>query len=374
MSITDIQYQDSGIDPFQQAILSGRLCHAYILVGPTGIGKSTTAREFTKILLCDSPRQITHKIEEGEQTWRDSCGKCQSCKLVESGNHPDLHLVYKELIATISGKEAHKATELGIDVIRQEVIDKVGRKATVGRNKVFIIQEAELMSRSAQNALLKTLEEPPENTYIFLVSNQLGVLLPTIRSRAQTLVFKILPESFIIDRLSQAGAEEKESRFLAKFVPGKLGTAMELYRLGVYDLNKRLAKDLEVLEPAGTDDFMQWVIEEAKALAEKMAPVEDSEQIKARISEAEMNRTAVKLILALIGGFCRDSLRYKLKFSEQNLLNSDQMSTVKSLAENYDVSQLQKKILDLGEAEKLIDANVNVTLTVTDVITKVVSH
>jgi hypothetical protein len=83
-------------------------------------------------------------------------------------------MVFKEQIATVPGKEGHKATELGIDVIRQEIIEKVGMKPLIGRNKVFIILDAELMSRAAQNALLKTLEEPPPNTYLFLISEHLG--------------------------------------------------------------------------------------------------------------------------------------------------------------------------------------------------------
>lgn len=372
MSITDVKYQDAGIDRFQQALGAARMSHAYVFVGPSGIGKTTTARELAKMLLCDQPVEIARPASGGARVWRDSCGTCPSCRLVVADNHPDLHRVYKELIGTVPGKESHKATELGIDVIRQEVIDKVGRKPTVGTRKIFIIQEAELLSRSAQNALLKTLEEPPSNTYLFLISEKMTVLLPTIRSRAQVLVFQMLPEEFIVERLTAAGASGPEARFLARFVPGKLGSALDLYQLKVYDLSERLGKDLAALDPTGADDFAQWVLDEAKALTEKMLQKPETGELKARSSESELTRTAIKLILALIGGFYRDSLRLQLGFAAETLLNREWIKTVQALAERDSTDRTREKILSLGETEKWIDANVNVTLAVTDVVNKMI--
>jgi DNA polymerase III subunit delta' len=373
VSIIDIQYQDRAIDLFQQALYAHRLTHAHIFLGPSGVGKAFAARELTKMLFCEHPLEIPPPVDGTNHPWLDSCGTCPSCRVVQAQNHPDLHLIYKELITTFPGKEGHKASELSIDVIRREIIEKVGMKPLLGRNKVFLILEAELMSRSAQNALLKTLEEPPPNTYLFLISEQLGALLPTIRSRAQVLVFQALPEKFILDRLAQLGAGENEAKFLAQFVPGKLGSAMELFHLGVYDLNERVGKDLAAVEAAGTDDFVQWVLDEAKALAEKMMKPGPETLARAKTSEAEAGRQALKLILALVGGFCRDSLRYKLGFQETLLLNGTQMKTVHALAGKFDVEQLQTKLSALGEAEKWIDANVNVTLVVTNTINKIIS-
>jgi DNA polymerase-3 subunit delta' len=364
MSIFNICHQDSAIDRIEQALSAGRLHHGYLFVGQDGIGKTTTAKELAGVLLCDHPRTAPR---EGANPWQDRCGNCAACKLVDSGNHPDLHIVYKELIATVSGKEKHQATELGIDVIRQEVIEKVALKPTVGRNKIFVLLEAELMNRSAQNALLKTLEEPPPNTYLFLIVQQLGAMLPTIRSRTQTVVFRPLPESFVIERLVQAGADQTQSGFLARFYPGSLGKAMELYQLGVYDLNDRLSKDLMVVDQSGADDFAQWVIDQAKSLAEKMTR-QDVDGVKARTSESETNRSAIKLIFALTGGFFQDCVRYKLGFDPDSLLNRDWIKAIESLAQKNDMDSLRRKIQTLSRAETMIDANVNVAIVVTDVL------
>jgi DNA polymerase-3 subunit delta' len=364
LSIFNICHQDTAIDRIEQALSAGRLHHGYLFAGQDGIGKTTTAKELAGILLCDHPVSVER---QGTNPWQDRCGQCAACKLVDSGNHPDLHMVYKELISTVSGKEKHQATELGIDVIRQEIIEKVALRPSVGRNKIFVLLQAELMNRSAQNALLKTLEEPPSNTYLFLIVEQLGAMLPTIRSRTQTVVFQPLPESFVMERLAKIGASEVQSSFLARFCPGSLGPAMELYQLGVYDLNDRLSKDLMVIDSSGVDDFAQWVIDQSKSLAEKMGRQDTAGAVKAKTSESEANRSAVKLILALTGGFFRDCLRYKLGFDPDSLLNRDRIKAVETLAAKNDLESLRRKIQTLSRAETMIDANVNVTIVVTDV-------
>lgn len=364
MSISKIKFQDQAIDRFQQALLADRLSHAYIFAGPDGVGKSSTAIELAQLLLCEQP------IESDHEGWLDSCGRCASCKLVPSGNHPDLHFVYKELLNMIPGKGKSFITELVIDVIRQEVIEKVGKKPYMGRNKVFIILESDLLTRSAQNALLKTLEEPPPNTYLFLLTENIGAMLPTIRSRSQALFFKLLPESFVVEKLRQAGADVEQSHFLSKFAPGKLGRTLELYELGAYDLNKRLGKDLAVLDLSGLDDFAQWFLEQATVLSEKMVQLEQSKRMKGNKSEVELNRIALKLIFALTGSFYRDAIRYKHGFEADSLVNRDQLQIVEALACRYSEDSLISRIRELSAAESRIDANVNVALVVVDLLNK----
>ncbi len=363
MSIFDVAHQEQAIEIFQHAISSGRVSHAYILLGPRGIGKALAATEFAKILLCENTQS------KGE--YLDSCGECSACKLVDAQTHPDYHLVYKELITLIPGKKEHKAIDLGIDVIRRELIEKVSLKPKMNRAKVFIVYEADRMTRSAQNAILKTLEEPPDKTHIFLITEQMGTLLPTIRSRAQILKFNLLPYEFVYDKLIESGASESQAEFLSKFVPGQLGVALELFRLGAYDISRRIADELAYISTSDIDDFAQWIIKESQSLASKIAEIR-KEKFSAQPSDSELNRTAMKLMLNMAGCLYSDAIRYKLDFNEESLVNSEQSESIKALANRFDsIEALSEKIRILSEGEKLINANVNQNLLMTDIFCKI---
>ena len=129
------------------------------------------------MFLCQHPKETT------------PCGTCESCRVFESGNHPDYHVITKELIRYHDKTGKSKGIDLSIHVIRPELLDPAGRKAAMGRGKVFVIEQAELMNPQAQNALLKTLEEPAGRTLIVLLTDQPGSLLQTIRSRCQLVSF-----------------------------------------------------------------------------------------------------------------------------------------------------------------------------------------
>ncbi|NQT04351.1 MAG: hypothetical protein HQ580_20160, partial [Planctomycetes bacterium] len=175
MSIKEIFCQDKAVDILQRAFASGKWAHAYIFAGPEGVGKFKTAREWAKLLLCQSPvtdrRQKTEdrkqsRDERGETSVEhraDSCGACRSCQLFEAGSHPDFNHIYKELREfTKDGKGKPPPVDLPIDVIREFLIPKVSTKPTLSQRKVFVLSEAERLNDASQNCLLKVLEEPPE--------------------------------------------------------------------------------------------------------------------------------------------------------------------------------------------------------------------
>ena len=369
MSIFDIKYQDRAINIFQQAYASGRLSHAYIFAGPRGVGKSSSAIQLAKMLLCEN--RVSRDCDG--RVYSDSCGVCQSCKLVDAGTHPDLHAVYRNLITLIPGKEKHKAIDFGIDVIRRFLIDKSAAKSNMNAGKVFIIYESHRLSRAAQNALLKTLEEPPDKTHLFLISETLSTLLPTIRSRSQTMRFLPLPERFIRERLSESGAGEEESQFLVGISSGQLGKALEFHQLGVYDLNTRLGMDLSSLDEQVAGSMAGWVVDESASLAGAMESVYQGRSDLSKPSGTELNRSALKLLLGLLGGFFRDALRYQLGFAPQSLPNGTQMQAVKALAARFCKEEITERIRSIAEAEKMINANVNVNLTLTDLFNRVLS-
>ncbi|MCF2950388.1 DNA polymerase III subunit delta' [Paraglaciecola aquimarina] len=152
-------------DSFKQLsfrVGSKKLHHAMLIQGPTGIGKAYFTQKLAQLLLCANRQQ--DKV----------CGACQPCSLYKSGTHPDLHLVESE-------------KQIGVDQIR-EAIKKLTGSAQMSGAKVLIIQQADTMTESSANALLKTLEEPTQHTYLLLTTDKPQKILPTIKSRCEKLV------------------------------------------------------------------------------------------------------------------------------------------------------------------------------------------
>jgi len=363
MSISQIKHQDGAIQLLQQAINSGRMAHGYVFVGPEGIGKALTARELAKLLLCEKPVKISRGPGEG---WVDSCGTCQDCRLMQAGTHGDFHHVHKELITLMPGKERHKATELGIDVIRQELISKAALHPVRGRAKVFMVSEAHLMSTAAQNALLKTLEEPPPQTFIILLTNSLRTIVPTIQSRCQHVRFHTLPQGFILDKLEQMGITGRQAAFLARFAHGRIGRAVELSALSAYDLKCSIGRSLAQLTPAGAAELSAVLQDSAKALAQQWLTAGKDQQTTAG-SESELNRRSLKLVLSLAVTFYDDALCVLLGASQRTLMNQDQPDVVNQLVATLRTASAAIGAIRLiGRCESVLDANVNVALAVTD--------
>ena len=123
MSIREIFCQERAVAGLQRALAAERLAHAYIFEGPEGVGKSSTAREWSKLLLCSDRRCET---DENGRLFYDSCGRCASCRAFENQVHPDFNLVYKELLEfTRDGKTRNPPRQLTIDVVREFLIEKV---------------------------------------------------------------------------------------------------------------------------------------------------------------------------------------------------------------------------------------------------------
>ena len=142
-NFSDILGQQSAIEWLQAAWDAQRLPHALLFAGAAGVGKATTARALATVFLCHAPKKDV------------PCGKCESCRAMLAGVHPDFALVYRQLIRL--ERETHKARDLAVDVIRQFLIEPANLKPALGHGRAFVVEESELMSAAAQNALLKTL-------------------------------------------------------------------------------------------------------------------------------------------------------------------------------------------------------------------------
>ncbi|MBQ6661137.1 MAG: DNA polymerase III subunit delta' [Lachnospiraceae bacterium] len=194
------------IDYLQDSIRSGHVSHAYIFNGADGIGKKMTARAYAAALLCR---------EGGDE----ACGKCISCRQMADGNQPDVAFV------------THEKAIISVGDIRQQLCNVVPVKPMFGPYRIFIVDEAEKMNEEAQNALLKTLEEPPSYAVIMLLTNNAEALLPTIRSRAVTLEMLPVPVDTLTDWLmAKEQLPDYRARLAAVYSGGSPGQAIACAR------------------------------------------------------------------------------------------------------------------------------------------------
>lgn len=166
MSFRDIKGQDSAVLFLKRSGDGDKAAHAYIFAGPAGVGKKLAALNFAKALNC--------LADSGEKP----CDACISCRKIDASNHPDVFLL----------KPEKEGSHLGIDKVR-EVIKNIGLKPYEGKEKAYIIDDAASLTQEAQNALLKTLEEPPSDSVIIFIAESSGDLFPTIESRSQVVKF-----------------------------------------------------------------------------------------------------------------------------------------------------------------------------------------
>ncbi len=214
----NVQGQPRAIALLQRAIRTARLAHTWIFAGPPGVGKGLLAVELARTMLCDAPQTRPNGRAvpplPADFMLRLPCGVCESCRAVAMDSHPDLHVITKELIRYHDKTGKSKGTTLGIDVIRGEITGdtdtgkeaKIYKRSFRGRGKWFIIDDADLMEGPAQNCLLKTLEEPPPESYLVMITASPQDLLPTIRSRSQIVLFNALPEDVVREHLRGGSA------------------------------------------------------------------------------------------------------------------------------------------------------------------------
>ncbi|HET7290725.1 MAG TPA: DNA polymerase III subunit delta' [Thermodesulfobacteriota bacterium] len=192
-------------DILKRAARDNMASHSYLFAGPDGVGKKLMALEFAKLLNCPGSADST-----------DERCECSSCRKIERGIHPDVALVEFTGIKNIK-----------VDQVREEIEEKLYLRPFEGMFKVVIVDEAERMNHNAQNAFLKTLEEPPRDSVIILLSSRPETLLPTLRSRCQTVVFNPLPEELVAGVLMERGGMSPEDAVLySRISGGSIGKAL----------------------------------------------------------------------------------------------------------------------------------------------------
>lgn len=378
--------QTHALEQLHAQLASGRVHHAQIFHGPAGVGKFTTALALGRVLLCHGPTQdLAGRIT--------ACGSCKSCLAFRMDNdsneqnldafpgvaHPDLHVVNKELARYSDDKQTRdrKLTSIPVDVVRTTLIEPAYRAAQLNHGKVFIVDEAELLNAAGQNALLKTLEEPPTSnrtpapgsggtisggggkpsgggggggTYIILVTSNEDRLLPTIRSRCQRIAFVPLPDE-MLDRFLQEHAaklEPVERSWLVGYAQGSLGRARLVLDYGLTEWARVVLSQLEQIERGrATPQLGADMAERINAFAEQWV------KNHANASKEAANKLAAGLMFSLIATHARRQIDRLAEHCDP----ADPDGAERRL-------EPWLKVIDaLGVAESRLASNVNLGLT-----------
>ncbi|MGI5990237.1 MAG: DNA polymerase III subunit delta' [Lachnospiraceae bacterium] len=302
----------------QQAIENDRVSHAYIFSGSKGSGKQTMAELFAKTLQC-------------EKKGINPCGKCHSCVQADSHNHPDIRVVTHE-----------KPTLISVDEIRRQVVSDIQIRPYQGPYKIYIIPDAELMAAEAQNALLKTIEEPPAYGVIMLLTTNVGTLLETVRSRCVILTMKPVPDDEVIDYLkSHLGVNERTAQFAAAFAQGALGRALQI---------------------AGSEDFSLMV----KSVLDLVLNIHSmtASDMAAAVRNAESSwKMTIDDYLDTIAMWFRDVLVMKSTQDPNKVIFGSYLPELKNQAANCTYNGIREIFSALEKAKQRLRANVSFELT-----------
>lgn len=218
MPWSDLLGHSEPLERLRQSVGGGRLAHAYAFVGPAGIGKRRFAHLLTQALLC----------ERNDESLLEPCGTCPGCQQVAARSHPDVSLVSlpsgkSELPIELFVGDADHRGEAGL-------CHELSLRPMAGGRKIAIIDDADLFNEASGNALLKTLEEPPQHSLLILIATSTDLLLPTIRSRCQVVTFQPLSEEHVRTLLIREEMLENEADAteIAHLADGSLETARQL--------------------------------------------------------------------------------------------------------------------------------------------------
>lgn len=316
-SFSEIVGHEQIKEHMQAAIRDKKPFHAYLFQGEEGVGKEALARTFAAGLQCQS--ESTDK----------PCKECVSCRQMESGNQPDVIWVTRE-----------KAS-LGVDEIREQLCNTMDIKPFSSPYKIYLVPEAEKMTEAAQNALLKTIEEPPEYGVVILMTSNISALLPTIQSRCLTMEFRPLSTAVVESYVKEhCQVPDYQARASAAFAQGNLGKAM------------RYAK---------SEDF----IERKDHIISLLRHVEqmDLSEMLAVIKDLGTRKDEVRDYIDLMVLWYRDVLLFKATKDINQLLFQDEASYISREASHRSYEKIEEILQAFEKAKVRLRANVNFDIT-----------
>ena len=314
---TDIVGQEQLKEHLQNAIAMNKVSHAYIINGERNAGKEFIARVFAMALQC-------------EKKEAEPCGECHSCKQALSNNQPDIIYISHE-----------KPNTIGVEDIRAQINNDIVIKPYSSPRKIYIVNEGEKMTPQAQNALLKTLEEPPEYAVIVILTTNVEALLPTVLSRCVVLNMKPVSDALVKKYLmEQLGVPDYKANICVAFARGNIGKA------------KLLASSEE----------LEKVKDEAISLVKNINDMEIHEIVKAikKISEYKFD---VNDYLDILMAWYRDVLLFKATKDVNSLVFKEDIQQIMRMSDRSTYEGIEQIVNALQSAKKRLEANVNFDLT-----------
>ena len=295
----------------KESIIKNTVSHAYILAGDKGIGKEKIAREFAMRLICENNHI--------------GCGRCPSCRQFLANAYPDFFYMDAE------GKES-----IGIDKVRENVVSDVAIRPYHGKYKIYVIDEADKMTVGAQNALLKTIEEPPEYVVILLLVRNMSLLLETIRSRCLKLLLSPVSNDRIKGWLCESGVSDEIAGVLASYSNGTPGVAKAMAESEDFaSIYKKNVEFLKNICEVGINEILNFI-----------------EELKKRTG-------GFKDFINFLRLWYRDICIIKLTKKKENLIFIREESIIFRLSREYTLQKINSIIDLIDETEIRLNSNVS---------------
>ena len=305
------------INHLKSAMKLNKVSHAYIFNGEKGSGKKMLANAFAQMLQCEG---------EGEKP----CGTCRSCRQAESGNHPDIIRVIHE-----------KPNSIGIEDIREQLVGDIQIKPYQSRYKIYIVPDSEKMTVQAQNALLKTIEEPPSYAVILFLTTNAASFLPTILSRCVVLNMKPVPDTEVRKYLMEhVEIPDYQADVCTAFAQGNIGKAVKL---------------------ATSENFSE--IKMSALYLVKHIPNMDISEITAAVKAVAEFKVDIQDYLDLLAVWYRDVLYFKATNDVNGLIFKEEVKYIREQTNHGSYEGMEQILQGLTKAKERLNANVNFDLT-----------
>lgn len=314
---SDIIGQDHIKEHLKAAIESGKISHAYIIHGEKNAGKEFIAETFAMALECEDETDI------------EPCMECHACKQAITGNHPDIITLIHEKPGTI-----------GVEDIRRSIVSDVSIRPYNGKWKIYLINDAEKMSVQAQNALLKTLEEPPDYVVILLLTSNMSALLPTIISRSTVLNMRPVDDKtvrkYLMERIH---VPDYQADICVAFARGNIGKAKHL---------------------ATSEDFDNIKNDAVRVL--KYAHEMDMSEFVAALNQISAYKINIEDYLDILLIWYRDVLMLKATGDLDSLVFKEEIKSIRERAGRSSYEAVERIIEAIEKTKVRLKANVNFEL------------